>query len=78
MGKFFNHYMPDRAVGFAHRAASWHYTLGHRSYDLGHGAPRLVMAGRDPSATPGIADPSALPGSKPQSRGSGARSKTPS
>ena len=35
MGKFFNHYMPDRAVGFAHpynerRAASWHYTLGHR------------------------------------------------
>ena len=73
MGKFFNHYKSDRAVGFAHpfnerSAESWHYTL----------APRLVMAGRDSSATPGIADPSALPGSKLQSRGSGARSKTPS
>lgn len=39
MGKFFNHYMPDRAVGFAHpynerRAESWHYTLGYRGYDL--------------------------------------------
>ena len=39
MGKFFNHYMPDRAVGFAHpynerSAESWHYTLGYRGYDL--------------------------------------------
>ena len=39
MGKFFNHYIPDHAVGFAHpynerRAESWHYTLGYRGYDL--------------------------------------------
>ena len=39
MGKFFNHYMPDRAVGFAHpynerSVAPWRYTLGYRGYDL--------------------------------------------
>ena len=39
MGKFFNHYHPDRAVGFAHPyndrgPKSWHYTLGYRGYDL--------------------------------------------
>jgi hypothetical protein len=39
MGKFFNHYKSDRAVGFAHpfnerSAESWHYTLGYRGYDL--------------------------------------------
>jgi hypothetical protein len=38
MGKFFNHYKSDRAVGFAHpfnerSAESWHYTLGYRGYD---------------------------------------------
>jgi hypothetical protein len=39
MGKFFNHYHPDRAVGFGHpysdrRPISWHYTLCYRGYDL--------------------------------------------
>ena len=39
MGKFFNHYCPDRAVGFGHpysdrRPETWHYTLGYRGYDL--------------------------------------------
>ncbi|MFZ0396674.1 MAG: hypothetical protein WAM06_01340 [Methyloceanibacter sp.] len=39
MGKFFNHYKSDRAVGFAHpfnerSAESWHHTLGYRGYDL--------------------------------------------
>src|SRR5262245_54828582 len=39
MGKFFNHYCPDRAVGFCHpysdrRPETWHYTLGYRGYDL--------------------------------------------
>ena len=39
MGKFFNHYHSDPAIGFAHpyadrRPESWHYTLGYRGYDL--------------------------------------------
>jgi hypothetical protein len=39
MAKFFNHYHPDRAVGFGHpysdrRPVSWHYTLDYRGYDL--------------------------------------------
>jgi hypothetical protein len=39
MGKFFNHYKSDRAVGFAHpynerNPEPWHYTLGYRGYDL--------------------------------------------
>jgi len=39
MGKFFNHYCPDRAVGFVHpysdrRPETLHYTLGYRGYDL--------------------------------------------
>jgi hypothetical protein len=39
MAKFFNHYCPDRAVGFGHpysdrRPDFWHYTLDYRGYDL--------------------------------------------
>jgi hypothetical protein len=39
VGKFFNHYKSDRAVGFAHpynerNPEPWHYTLGYRGYDL--------------------------------------------
>ena len=39
MGKLYNHYYSDRAVGFAHAynerdPVSWHYTLGYRGYDL--------------------------------------------
>jgi hypothetical protein len=39
MGKFFNHYCPDRAVGFGHpysdrRPETWHYAVGYRGYDL--------------------------------------------
>jgi len=39
MGKFFNHYKSDRAVGFAHpynerNPEPWHCTLGYRGYDL--------------------------------------------
>jgi hypothetical protein len=39
MGKFFNHYKSDRAVGFAHpynerSPEPWQYTLGYRGYDL--------------------------------------------
>ena len=39
MGKFFNHYISDRAVGLAHpynerNPEPWHYTLGYRGYDL--------------------------------------------
>ena len=81
MGKFFNHYMPDRAVGFAHpynerSAESWHYTLGYRGYDLDvERHISLWLVGIHPR--PGIADPSTLPSSKPQSRRSGARSKAP-
>ena len=67
MGKFFNHYMPDRAVGFAHpynerSAESWHYTLGYRGYDLDVERHVSLWLVGILSATRGIADPSALPG----------------
>ena len=39
MGKFFDHFCPDRAVGFGHpysdrRPETWHHPLGYRGSDL--------------------------------------------
>jgi hypothetical protein len=83
MGKFFNHYKSDRAVGFAHpynerNPEPWQYTLGYRGYDLDvERHVSLWLVGIHPRR-PELPILPALPGSKPQSRGSGSRSKAPS
>jgi len=83
MGKFFNHYKSDRAVGFAHpfnerSAESWHYTLGYRGYDLDverHVSLWLVGIHPRRAELPILRRCQVQ---SQQSRGSGARSKTPS
>ena len=85
MGKFFNHYMPDRAVGFAHpynerSVAPWRYTLGYRGYDLDverHISLWLVGISLHDAGIARSFGAAKFP-SKLQSRGSGARSKTAS